>query len=132
MTAWAKEIETKKQSPSRYPGARQQSRGIAFGKQSLRRSPQYQRLANRCVRPFHARTRAGEATCDVNRLRNSVAVSGASREALQMKMKIFHSADWGMLEQTISEWLKKERVNRLLCVTHTNHEATMFITVWWK
>jgi hypothetical protein len=51
---------------------------------------------------------------------------------LLMKMKIFHSADWGMLEQTISEWLKKERVNRLLCVTHTNHEATMFITVWWK
>jgi hypothetical protein len=49
-----------------------------------------------------------------------------------MKMKIFHSADWGILEQTISEWLKKERVNRLLCVTHTNHEATMFITVWWK
>jgi hypothetical protein len=62
----------------------------------------------------------------------AVAVSGASREALAMKMKIFHSADWGMLEQTISEWLKKERVNRLLCVTHTNHEATMFITVWWK
>jgi hypothetical protein len=64
--------------------------------------------------------------------RIAVALSGALREALQMKMKIFHSADWGILEQTISEWLKKERVDRLLCVTHTNHEATMFITVWWK
>jgi len=63
---------------------------------------------------------------------DSVAASGASREALVMKMKIFHSADWGILEQTISEWLKNERINRLVCVTHTNHEATMFITVWWK
>ena len=49
-----------------------------------------------------------------------------------MKMKIFHSADWGILEQTISEWLEKQCINRLLCVTHTNHGATMFITVWWK
>jgi len=49
-----------------------------------------------------------------------------------MKMKIFHSADWGILEQTVNEWLKKERVTRLLCVTHTNNEAMLFITVWWK
>ncbi len=48
-----------------------------------------------------------------------------------MKMKIFHSADWGILEQTIGEWLKKERINRLVCVTHTNTDAMMFITVWW-
>jgi len=48
-----------------------------------------------------------------------------------MKMKIFHSVDWAILEQTISEWLKKERIHRLLCVTHTNNEAMMFITVWW-
>jgi hypothetical protein len=49
-----------------------------------------------------------------------------------MKMKIFHSADWGILEQTINEWLKTERINRLVCVTHTtNNEATLFITVWW-
>jgi hypothetical protein len=56
-------------------------------------------------------------------------VSGALREALQMKMKIFHSADWGILEQTAGEWLKRERIHRRLCVTHTNTEAMMFITV---
>jgi hypothetical protein len=61
----------------------------------------------------------------------AVAESGASREAYLMKMKIFHSADWGILEQTIGEWLKKERIKRLLCVTHANNEAMMFITVWW-
>ena len=49
-----------------------------------------------------------------------------------MKMKIFHSADWGMLERTINEWLKTERINRLLCVTHTTNEAMLFITVWWS
>jgi hypothetical protein len=49
-----------------------------------------------------------------------------------MKMKIFHSADWGILEQTVNEWLKKEGINRLLCVTHTNNEAMIFITVWWS
>ena len=54
------------------------------------------------------------------------------REAFLMKMKIFHSADWGILEQTVNEWLKKERIGRLLCVTHTNNEAMIFITVWWS
>ena len=54
------------------------------------------------------------------------------REASLMKMKIFHSADWGILEQTVNEWLKKEGINRLLCVTHTNNEAMIFITVWWS
>jgi len=49
-----------------------------------------------------------------------------------MKMKIFHSADWGIMEQTVNEWLNKERISRLLCVTHTNYEAMIFITVWWS
>ena len=49
-----------------------------------------------------------------------------------MKMKIFHNADWGILEQTVNEWLKTEHISRLLCVTHTNHEAMIFITVWWS
>jgi hypothetical protein len=46
-----------------------------------------------------------------------------------MKMKIFHSTDWGKFEQTAGEWLKREHIHRLLCVTHTNTEAVMFITV---
>jgi hypothetical protein len=38
----------------------------------------------------------------------------------------------GHIEQTVNEWLKKERISRLLCVTHTNNEAMIFIPVWWS
>ena len=66
----------------------------------------------------------------------AVAVSDARENHCRMKMKIFktEAGDWEGLEKTINDWLNTGggRIVRIKYVTHANHEATMFVTVWWE
>ena len=51
----------------------------------------------------------------------AVAESGALREALLMKVKIFVGNDIGTLERQINDWLQKERITQIHHVTHANN-----------
>jgi hypothetical protein len=61
----------------------------------------------------------------------AVAESGALREALLMKVKIFVGNELGTLERQINDWLQKERITQIHHVTHANNVGIVFITVWW-
>jgi hypothetical protein len=47
-----------------------------------------------------------------------------------MKMTIFKGSEIEV-EKEINTWLKAERINKIRHVTHVNHGATVYITVWW-
>jgi hypothetical protein len=61
----------------------------------------------------------------------AVAESGALREALLMKVKIFVGNELGTLERQINDWLQKERITQIHHVTHANNVGIVFLTVWW-
>jgi hypothetical protein len=47
-----------------------------------------------------------------------------------MKMTIFKGSEIEV-EKEINTWLKAERINKIRHVTHVNHGAMVYITVWW-
>jgi hypothetical protein len=47
-----------------------------------------------------------------------------------MKMTIFKGSEIEV-EKEINKWLQSEHINKISHVTHVNHGALVYITVWW-